>query len=219
MADRIFTDHALQEAYQALMRRSGGAGHVDEATWEAIAVETIEPDARDLAFDHVLQCESCSQVWRGILALRSEAETQHLIAPAAPAAAPSWRSRYVPLAVAATLVIAVAGVMLSRQPAPPIDTVRSAATVAAIDGLMMAYDPAEVPTFVWPPFTGAASYRIEVFTDDGRPMWSHAVAAPPVRWPAETARAVGIYRWRVEALDSSGAPIARSKLTAAAIDK
>ena len=83
MAEPLFPDRALQDAYQALMKGHPGAGHVDEHTWDQIVGEEIDPAARDAAFDHVIQCEDCSRVWRGILTLRSEAETQGLIPPAA----------------------------------------------------------------------------------------------------------------------------------------
>jgi hypothetical protein len=212
MAEPLFPDRALQEAYQALTKGRPGAEHVDEHTWDQIVGEEIDPAARDAAFDHVIQCEDCSRVWRGVLTLRSEAETQGLIAPAAPAAAPFWRSRLVPLAAAAALVIAVAGLLISRAPAPDADTVRSAAALPPIDGLMMAIDPEGVPTFVWPPFATAERYRVEVFSEDGRPVWSGEVATPPARWPAGVPRAKGTYRWRVEAV-SGDVPVARSRLT------
>ena len=212
MAEPLFTDRALQEAYRALMSDGAAGGHLDEATWERIASEEIDPPARDGAFDHVIECAECSRVWRGILALKSEAETQGLMAPAAAPSTPLWRSRYVPLAIAATLVIAVAGVMLTRQPAPESGTVRSATSIAAIEGLMMAYDPAGVPTLVWPPMAAATRYRVDVFSEDGRPIWSAEVAEPPARWPDNAPRVKGPYRWRVEALDGDTV-IARSQLT------
>jgi hypothetical protein len=210
MAEPLFPDRGLQDAYQALMKSRPGEGHVDEQTWDRIVGEEIDPAARDAAFDHVIQCEDCSRVWRGILTLRSEAETQGLIAPAAPARAPFWRSRLIPLAAAAALVLAVAGLLISRAPSP--DAVRSAGALPPIDGLMMAIDPEGVPTFVWPPFATAERYRIEVFSEDGRPVWNGEVGAPPARWPADVPRAKGSYRWRVEAV-SGDVAVARSRLT------
>ena len=157
-----------------------------------------------------------SRVWRGILTLKSEAETQGLIAPAATAPSPVWRPRLVPLAAAAALVIAVAGLVISRAPSPDADAVRGEAALPSIDGLMMARDPDGVPTFVWPPFATAERYRVEVYSEDGRPVWSGEVGTPPARWPADVPRATGAYRWRVEAV-SGGAVVARSRLTAVGI--
>jgi hypothetical protein len=213
MAEPLFTDRALQEAYRALMKDGAAGGHLDEATWDGIAGGEIDPSARDEAFDHVVECAACSHIWRGILALKSEAEAQGLMAAAARPSTPPWRSRWVPLAIAATLVVAVAGVMLTRQSAPPGDPSRGGTTaVPPIEGLMMAYDPGGVPTLVWPPTAAAARYRIDVFSEDGRPIWSAEVAAPPARWPEATPRVKGAYRWRVEALDGDTV-IARSLLT------
>ena len=212
MAEPLFTDNGLQDAYRALMKDGTGEGHLDEATWDRIASGDIAPSARDHAFDHVVECAACSRVWRGILELKNEAESQGLIAPAARSSPPAWRSRYVPLAIAATIAIAVAGVLLTRLPAPQPGTVRGTATVAAIEGLMMAYDPGGVPTLVWPPNPAATHYRVEVFFEDGRPAWSADIATPPARWPDNTPRAKGAYRWRVDALDADTV-IARSRLT------
>jgi hypothetical protein len=209
MAEPLFTDRALQDAYRTLMKNHSG-GHLDEATWDLIATGNIDSSARDQAFDHVLQCEACSRIWRGILELKSEAETQGLIA--AGTSPSSSRMSYVALAVAATVVVAVGGVMLTRRPAPPQEIVRSASEVTAIEGLMMAYDPAGVPTLVWPPVSRTSRYRVEVFSEDGQPIWSAEVAAPPARWPQTAPRTKGAYRWRVEALDG-GSVIAQSRLT------
>jgi len=212
MAEPLFPDRALQDAYRALMEGRPGDGHVDEQTWDQIVGEEIDPAARDAAFDHVIQCEHCSRVWRGILTLKSEAETQGLIAAAAPAPSPLWRSRLVPLAAAAAIVIAVAGLLISRAPSPDAGAMRGDAALPSIDGLMMAIDPDGVPAFVWPPFATAERYRIEVFSEDGRPVWSGEVGTPPARWPAAVPRARGAYRWRVEAV-SGGAVVASSRLT------
>ena len=53
--------------------------HPDEATWERLAVGELDAAARDAAFDHILECERCSRIWRGVLTLKSEAEAQGLI--------------------------------------------------------------------------------------------------------------------------------------------
>ena len=211
MAEPLFTDRALQDAYRALMKDGAAGGHLDEATWDRIAGGEIDPSARDQAFDHVVECAACSRVWRGILALKSEAETQGLIAADVPPAT-LWRSRYMPLAIAATLVLAAAGVMLTRQPAPESETVRSTSALPAIDGLMSASDADGAPVFIWTPVAGATRYRVEIFSDDGRPLWSGEMTAPPMRWPEALPKTKGAYRWRVEALGDESA-VARSRLT------
>jgi hypothetical protein len=211
MAELPFADPALRRAYRALMLDRPDTGHLDEATWDRLAGNEIEQAARDEAFDHIVSCDRCSTIWKGVLALAAEAETERLI-PREGQARPFWRTPIVTLAIAATLVIAIGGLFLMRSPAPAPDTVRSNGTLAPIEGLMMAYDPNSVPAFVWPPVPAATNYRVEVFSEDGRPIWSADVAAPPTRWPGDVARAKGAYRWRVEAMTGDQS-IARSRLT------
>lgn len=210
MVERLFTDRALQDAYRALMQAGAAAGHIDEATWDRIVANQIEPEARDRVFDHVLECDECARVWRGVLALQADAESQGLIAHEE--AVTPWSSRLLPLAAAAALVLAIGGVMLMRQPQPGEESIRSATGVATVEGLMMAYAADGVPTLVWTPVPAATRYHVEVFTDEGRPVWDREVASPPLRWPDQTPRATGTYRWRVEALNDD-AILARSRLT------
>jgi len=185
-------------------------GHLDDAAWERLAANEASDLERDRYFDHVTACAECTLVWRGILTLKSEAEAQGLIAPGSRERS-WWRAQMVPLAMAAALILVVGGVFLSRRPASDVSTVRSADQLPAIDGLMMAYNPEFVPTFVWPPVMSATLYRVEVFLEDGRPVWSREQTAPPMPWPSDVATAKGAYRWRVEAL-KGGAVIARSRL-------
>lgn len=211
MADPLFTDRALQETYQRLIR-SAGAEHIDAVTWDGIAAGDLDQDARDRAFDHIVECGECSRVWKGILELRKEAEAQGLSAPAPPRATASWQTKYIPLAVAATLIIGVAGAMLMRQPAGDANAVRSATQLPAIEGAMAANDAEGVPSFVWAPVAGATRYHVEIFSEDGRSLWSGETASAPLRWPAALPRTAGAYRWRVDAIGSDGV-VARSRLT------
>jgi len=173
--------------------------HPDEATWERLALDELEPAERDAWFDHITGCERCSQVWRGVLALQSDARAEGLI-PATPTTAASRsRSMVAYLAVAATLVVAAGGALLLRQEAPGRAVLRSSTEVQPVEGLMMAYDAAGVPTFVWTPVPSATQYRVELFTDDGRPVWTREAGTAPLPWPADAPRATGTFRWRVEA--------------------
>jgi hypothetical protein len=65
---------------------------------------------------------------------------------------------------------------------------------------------------VWTPLSEATRYRVEVFSEDGRPIWTREVTVPIVQWPADVARARGAYRWRVDAMSGADV-IARSRLT------
>ena len=183
--------------------------HPDEATWERLAVGELDAAARNAAFDHIVECERCSRVWRGVLTLKSEAEAQGLIPLETPARSTWLRSAALPLALAATLVVAVAGVLITRQPAADQSTRGSAAAV--VEHLTTTTGADKVPTFAWTPVSGATRYRIALYSNDGRPVWTREVEAPPARWPDDEARTAGAYRWRVEALDAE-AVVARSRL-------
>jgi hypothetical protein len=159
-------------------------------------------------------CAECAEISKALLALKQEAETQGLIAGRAIAKPPFWRSPLVGLAVAATLILAVSGILVMRRPTPDsgATTVRSGGALAQVEGLMVAHTADDVPAFVWTPLPDATHYKIEVFFEDGRTHWSNDnVAAPPTRWPAAVSRSKGAYRWRVEAHGVNG-PIARSRL-------
>lgn len=195
------------------MENGDPTAHLDEAAWEHLAVNQLTGAEREALLRHVLACADCSEIWKALLGLKRGAEAEGLLPSPNPARRPLWRSTFVPLALAATVVLAVAGILMTRQPAPTTPVVRGNSAIAPIEGLMMAYSAGGVPTLIWTPVPGAARYRLEIFSDDGRPLWSGEVAAPPAAWPSGAPRAVGAYRWRVEALGSNGA-VARSQLAA-----
>lgn len=184
--------------------------HPDEATWERLAVGELDAAARDAAFDHITACQRCSRIWRGVLTLKHEAQAQGLIPGDAPARAAWLRSPVVQLALAASLVLAIGGIVLLRQPTGDQTTMRGTA-LAEVEGLTTTKGADGVPAFAWTPLSGATGYRVEVFSEDGRPVWTREVNAPPARWPADVLRTAGTYRWRVEALNA-GAVVARSRL-------
>ena len=70
-----------------------------------------------------------------------------------------------------------------------------------------------VPVFSWVPLPSATRYRIDLFSEDGRPIWTRDVDGPPARWPDDVPRAPASYRWRVEAL-AAGISVARSRMAA-----
>jgi hypothetical protein len=128
MADPLLTDRALQAVYQSSMPNSGD-GHLDAAAWDRIASGQIDPEARDAAFDHVVQCESCSRVWRGLLDLKNEAEAEGLIV-GAPATSSWFRSPVAALAVAASVILVSALVVL-RQSQTPVAPAPGGASIPA----------------------------------------------------------------------------------------
>lgn len=215
-------DRVLQNAYRAWMARAlsevegqtDPSAHLDEAAWERLATNELTESERDGLLRHVMACADCSEIWKALLALRHDAAAEGLIPATVQTRRPLWRSPFIPLALAATAILAVSGVLVVRQPAPgtATATVRSGGALAAVEGLMVADTSDGVPAFVWTPVPEATHYKIEVFFEDGRPHWTNdAVGAPPTRWPADVSRSKGAYRWRVEAHGANGA-VARSRL-------
>jgi hypothetical protein len=211
MPGQPFDDRALQSAYQGWMRADRG-DHLDDGAWQRLGAGDAAPSERDLLFAHIMTCAQCSEVWRGISFLRQQAEEEGLIERRAHAR-PSWRSWFVPAAIAASLVVVIGGAIVTRQPAPADNVVRGTAALSPVEGLMMAYASDGTPMLLWTPLAAASTYRVEIFSEDGNPLWSGDVAAPPMRWPSGAPHARGSYRWRVEAQDG-GSAIARSRLTA-----
>lgn len=187
-------------------------GHLDDATWDRLAANELSPSERDRCFDHVTACAECTRVWRGVLTLRSEAEARGLIAPTAAAARPWWRSQMVVLATAASVLLAVAGffVTLGTDFDPTAD--RGAGALPSVEKLIVDYPNDGTPQLTWSAVTGATKYRLDVFTEDGTPVWSAEVNVSPAGWPAKVPHPNGRYRWRVEAVGAEGT-IARSRLT------
>src|SRR5436190_5543343 len=117
MADPLFTDRALQDAHRALMMKGPAGAHLDEGMWDRLAGDELSASERDHLFDHIVSCEACATIWRGLSALRDEAQSQGLIPADAPAASRSFRSPLVALAVAASVIL-VSGLVVFRQSQP-----------------------------------------------------------------------------------------------------
>lgn len=183
--------------------------HPDAATWEALALGEVAGPERDAWFDHITMCEPCTQVWRGVTMLKNDAQLAGLVPPGATAGKSWLRSPLVQLAVAATLVVVIGGVVLMRRADDKPVVFRSSDSIA-VETLTTAVGSDGAQTFSWSPIATATSYRISVFSEDGMPVWSQEVAAPPVGW-AERPRTPASYKWRVEAL-AAGAVVARSRL-------
>src|SRR6185436_6197896 len=137
---------------------------------------------RDLLFAHIMTCAQCAEIWRGISFLRQQAETEGLIERLRPSRSSLVRAWLLPAAIAASLVIVGAGaVIVRRQPAPVDNVVRGTAALSPVEGLMMAYASDGTQMLLWTPLSAASTYRVEIFSEDGNPLWSGDVTAPPMR--------------------------------------
>jgi hypothetical protein len=171
--------------------------HLDEGTWERLALDELDAEARSKALAHVWACPSCQAIARGLALLAQGARDIE----AAPPRRRTWLVASGAAAMAAALLLFV---WLGREPG---DATRGAARDAVI--IDSPRGPVPSPVRVsWRPVAGADAYRVRIYRDDGHPVWSAEAAAPPLDWPGA---APGPYRVQVEAL-AAGAAIAGSRL-------
>jgi hypothetical protein len=162
------------------------------------ADEVVAAAASELTSPHLLVCSRCRDEVATLQAVNADLGKSA-------SRGSSWRAFGAAVAAAAAVALAV-WIAPWRQPA---ETVRGG-SAAAVDVAAVTTSADGVPTFDWTPIS-AQSYRVTVFSQDGRPVWTLEAAAPPVRWPADVLRAPGAYRWWVEAFDN-GRMTARSRL-------
>lgn len=172
------------EAILALVRREGSE------------------DARVATLNHALSCAECERELELLRAVeRAGAE------PAPPAArrAP-WR-RYAGIALAASVVLAIAlgpgRLLLERQ-----RTVRGGGEaltpIAPAADAVVTASPLSPPTFVWHALPDAERYTLEVLTSDGALVFGEQTTDTSVTVASPHALAPGEYQWSVSARTSDG---------------
>lgn len=170
--------------------------------------EIVATAAGDLTSPHVLVCPRCRDEVALLRDLNADL-AQGAILPERH----GWRARrvWLPTAVAALAasVGLVAFLVVPRRPLDDQAALRGG-TPALVE-LLPVSRLNDVLTFAWTPVSGATRYRVSVFFEDGRTVWSREVAAPPLGWPDGVARGAERYRWSVEALAGS-VLVARSRL-------
>ena len=128
-----------------------------------------------------------------------------LVRAAVRASQPARAHRFrIPLAIAATLVLAVLGRFAFRNN-PPTDVLRGDPTA-----LVLWAPPANVTTtdslrFAWSPVLDARQYQVEVLDDSGLITWTQTIPDTSIALPGNVSLAPGrTYRWRVVAKRESG---------------
>jgi len=124
--------------------------------------------------------------------------------PRAPAGRGWWRSG-VPVAVAATLLLAVGITRWGGRAVEPVlrGAIDTVALAAPADGAELA-TPID---FAWHPVDGAVRYEFQLLDTDPTPIFSTVVADTTMVLPASvTLRPGVIYRWLVRAIDDAGQP-------------
>lgn len=124
--------------------------HLDETTWERLALGELPAAEREAALAHVVRCAACAATWRGLLALGREART---FDRGVPRAAPSWRARVVhppswQLLAASLLVAATGAALVYRALSRADDAGGRASSASAITAARDIALPSEAPAWV-----------------------------------------------------------------------
>lgn len=159
--------------------------------------EIVAAAAGDVTSPHVLVCPRCREEIAQLRDINADLVRT--------------RRRWLPVAVAvlAASVAFVAFLVAPRRPAENPVALRGSGP--GVVDLLPVSRVNDVATFAWTPVSGATRYRVSVFFEDGRTVWSREAGAPPLQWPDEVARPAGSYRWSVEAL-AGRVLVARSRL-------
>jgi hypothetical protein len=139
----------------------------------------------------------------GVLPLRTASSAEP--AAARPPRPRRWWGSGVPVALAATLLLAVG---LTRWGGRAVEPVMR----SALDGVVLATPPDGAqtepsPAFAWHPVAGAQRYEFELLDADAAPVYQTTTADTSVALPAAVTLRPGVtYRWLVRALDDAGQP-------------
>lgn len=186
-------------------------GHLTEDQWEALACDELDDGERRVAVDHILECPLCSETYRAIEILRSEAPRFDAAAPAPMVRPGDATVRKFPyralglLALAATLLLAVViPVRFDREPV--VDdgavVVRSAGDDAGVTPVApvgaVAWSTGEDVRFQWTAAEPSVSAFVEILDVDGELIWTGPeVESCEVVWPGQEIPGPGRYYWRV----------------------
>jgi hypothetical protein len=165
----------LQELYSArVAQRPAGTAHATpEALLALVQREGTEED-RLATMDHVMSCAECHQEYQWLngvsdAALQAEGRS-------GAATAGRWWARPAPLALAASMVLAVGAALLLTRRGPELERGHTGA-IDVIAPSANAPAPAEQPLlFVWRPLSGASRYILEVQRADGSVAFSDSTA-------------------------------------------
>lgn len=209
-------DEALRAA---LLARPDPSEHADEETWVRLAAAEMPEGEREALLDHVVRCEECTRIYRGLRMLAAEARSFDASVPALePAPQPVIRPRW--LAAGALGAVAAAVVFLLVRPAIspnavapahlPSSDLRSAGVSAPVPLGPLGQLAHRPGAFSWRPMPEARTYRVRLLDAQGEVVWtSPEVAEPSAELPAAVPLARGRHYWQVLAHPASGGePIA-----------
>jgi hypothetical protein len=182
--------------------------HLDDATWERLAMDELAADERARLLVHIAACPSCSKLWIALRHLEAEAaaidpavrRTATGIAEDTDELAARRPRKITRILIATSGLVAAAALALWLWPRPgpdalePVEVVRGSASGSLV---------VEVASGVlrWRPVAGATGYRVSIFDGEGRRIWGPTeLAGTTQAIPRVT---TGGQRARIEALRDS----------------
>jgi hypothetical protein len=213
--DDAARDDALRTLYARRARSRVVRDCPTPESVEALVDGAGDESARLRTLDHVMACADCQPEFELLRSARIAAhdlgqhdnasETADVVALQEHFA----RRRRLPLAAAATLVLALAATALWRalDSSPRTAPLRGAAeTITLVAPLTDARVPAGAAlTFTWRSLMGATAYRLELLGDDGAAIVSVGTAdTTHVLAESIVTGATAATQWRVEAVRSDG---------------
>lgn len=182
----------LQELYaQALARRSDATeGCVSPEELLALVRKQGDEARRLQALDHVMGCAACHREFELLRALEAAGEGSR-----EPATVRSISRRIMPLALAASVVLAIGVGLVMRN--RESDTTRGGGSALVLLTPAAEVAPAQPVTFSWRPFPGAQRYRLELLDRNGAAMFSQLTPDTSLTLPAELLQPGSSYRWWV----------------------
>jgi len=214
-------DQALRTAFMA---RPDPAEHPDEQAWVQLASAEMPAGEREAALDHVVRCEECTRIYRGLRMLATEARLFDSGVPAfEPGARPVTPSRWLAGGALGVLAAAVVFVLvrpptspLAVAPAPMANSdVRSAGASAPVPLRPLGQVADRPGSFHWRPVPEARAYRVVLLDAQGEVVWtSPEVVEPSAELPTAVPLASGRHYWQVLAHSGSGSEPIASPLVA-----
>jgi hypothetical protein len=190
------TDSRLQELYaQALARRDlePGSGECVSPDDLLALVRRDGPEERRLEIlDHVMTCNQCRRELSLLQAIESAGAAMERRSPGQSKIWGHWK----PLALAASLLLAVGLGIAVRQRGSPDDITRGGGSIQLLA------PPPEIPpgqplVFVWHPLTGARRYRLEILSQADAVVFTGETPDTTMPVSADRLRPGGDYRWWV----------------------
>jgi hypothetical protein len=199
MGNDMTTDDRLRELYERALASdvAGTAGSAHPTPEEILALVRREgPESERLArLDHVMSCRSCRESFeliRSIEAAGAKTERTRL-------------RRILPLALAATIVLAIGVAIFQRADVlQGPDVLRGGADAVTLLAPPTDVETTQPLTFAWRPVTGALRYDLDVLDAEGGVIFSTTTTDTVVASPALPLAAGAEYRWLVRATTAGG---------------